>query len=190
MSAPPIAYVTGNQAKLREVRRILGATTALELEAIDVDLPEYQGTSDTVTREKCKLAASILGRPVLIEDTSLGFNALNGLPGPYIKWFSKSLGDEGLVKMLEGFHDKSAFALCTYAYSAGPDQEPILFHGRTNGTIVAPRGNNGFAWNAIFQPEGSDKTYAEMTDDEKNAVSHRGRGLALLVEHFGGGSKA
>ena len=62
---------------------------------VDVDLPEFQGEPDEVAREKCKLAAERLKCPVVTEDTSLCFNALGGLPGPYIKWFLKKLGPEG-----------------------------------------------------------------------------------------------
>ncbi|KAF9369175.1 nucleoside triphosphate pyrophosphohydrolase ham1, partial [Mortierella sp. AD011] len=67
--------------------------------------------------------------PVYVEDSGLGFGALNGLPGPYIKWFLDGVGIEGLVKMLDGYTDKSAVASCTVAYSAGPGSEPIIFEG-------------------------------------------------------------
>ena len=63
----------------------------------DVDLPEYQGDPEYVAREKCKLAAKEIKGPCLTEDTSLCFNALGGMPGPYIKWFLSKLGPEGIV---------------------------------------------------------------------------------------------
>ncbi|CAJ0895403.1 2859_t:CDS:2, partial [Entrophospora sp. SA101] len=68
------------------------------------------------------------------------------------------LGHDGLNKMLSGFEDKSAYALCTFAYSSGQNDEPILFEGRTNGKIVEARGPNNFGWDPIFQPDGFDKT--------------------------------
>lgn len=67
-------------------------------------------------------------------------------------------GLQGLNNLLVGFQTKEAYALCTFAYSAGPDAEPILFEGCTDGSIVPARGPGTFGWDAIFQPEGFDKT--------------------------------
>lgn len=64
-----------------------------------------------------------------MEDTSLCFNAMGGLPGPYIKWFLSKLGTVGLNTMLAGFEDKSAVAMCIFGYAAGPAEDPILFIG-------------------------------------------------------------
>jgi len=74
----------------------------------------------------------MLGGPAITEDTALCFDALGGLPGPYIKWFLQGVGLEGLNRMLEGFPEKSAKAICTFAYCEGPDSEPILFQGITH----------------------------------------------------------
>ena len=94
----------------------------------DTDLPEYQGDADTVSRLKCMSAYEQLRSAVLVEDTSLGFNAMNGLPGPYIKWFLKSIGPVGLHKMLQGFEDKTGNAQATLAYFDGQSgSEVILF---------------------------------------------------------------
>jgi len=79
-----------------------------------------------VSRLKCKSAYEIIKGPVLVEDTCLCFDALNGLPGPYIKWFLKSIGPEGLHKMLKGFDDHSASAVATLAYYDG-ESEVELF---------------------------------------------------------------
>jgi inosine triphosphate pyrophosphatase len=94
-----------------------------------------------------------------VEDTSLCFTALNGLPGVYIKHFMTAIGHDGLNKLLAGFDDKSAWALCTFAWSAGPGTEPILFEGRTDGRIVPARGEKRFGWDPVFEPfEGGGKT--------------------------------
>lgn len=84
---------------------------AFKLVTNGADLPEYQGDADTVSRQKCESAYSIIKGPVIVEDTCLCFDALNGLPGPYVKWFLKSIGPEGLHKMLAGFEDHSAKAM-------------------------------------------------------------------------------
>uniref|UniRef100_A0A6B0UZC5 XTP/dITP diphosphatase n=1 Tax=Ixodes ricinus TaxID=34613 RepID=A0A6B0UZC5_IXORI len=147
-----VVFVTGNRNKLKEALNILGKVPGFEFESRDVDLAEYQGEADAICRAKCEAAAKVIGGPVLVEDTSLCFNALGGLPGPYIKWFLTKLGPEGLHRLLAGFEDKSAYALCTFAYSEGPDSEP----------------------------ESESQTYAEMSSDAKNRISHRHRSLQGL----------
>lgn len=72
----------------------------LQFESQEVDLDELQGPAETICKAKCRAAASVVGGPVLVEDTSLCFSALGDLPGPYIKWFLKNIGPEGLHKML------------------------------------------------------------------------------------------
>ena len=91
----------------------------------------------------------------------------------------------GLHKMLAGFDDKRATAVCTFAYCAGGEKDDvILFRGETPGTIVEPRGPRDFGWDPCFEPEGFDKTYAELDKDVKNGISHRFRALEKLREHF------
>jgi len=180
-----LVFVTGNAKKLEEVVAILGTNFPFQVTSQDVDLPEYQGEPDDIAREKCKAAAQSVKGPVLVEDTCLCFNALKGLPGPYIKWFLSKLGPEGLYQLLAGWEDKSAYALCTFAYSDGNPANPIqVFSGRTEGRIVVPRGPRNFGWDPCFQPDGYEQTYAEMAKELKNSISHRGRALQALRDHF------
>ncbi|KAA1466660.1 Ham1-like protein, partial [Dentipellis sp. KUC8613] len=180
MSDNRLVFVTGNANKLKEVRAILSIGHPIELDSQDLNIPEIQGTTQEVALDKCKRAAEILGRPCITEDTALCFKALNGLPGPYIKYFLKELGHKGLNNLLVGFDTKEAWALCTFAYCAGPGSEPILFEGRTDGTIVPARGPPVFGWDAVFEPENTGKTYAEMEPEQKNKLSHRYRALDKL----------
>ncbi|KAI8907926.1 inosine triphosphate pyrophosphatase [Gorgonomyces haynaldii] len=173
-----LQFVTGNQNKLREVKQILD----MDIGSVKLDLPELQGTPQQITLAKAKEAARLVNGRVIVEDTCLCFNALNGLPGPYIKWFLESLKPEGLYKLLAGFEDKTAYALCTFGYCED-GKEPILFEGRTNGTIVMPRGPTDFGWDPVFQPDGFQETYAEMDKQVKNTISHRYRALEKL-QHF------
>jgi inosine triphosphate pyrophosphatase len=204
-----VAFVTGNLNKAREVAEILGSAFPFEIERVDADLPELQGPPEAVARQKALEAARQLGRAVIVEDTSLSFTAWGGaLPGVYIKWFLHDLGAwtggggvgeeergarsarrsgagiEGLNKALAGFEDKSAVAECIFAFCAGPDAEPILYCGKTFGSIVMPRGERHFGWDPIFQPTGYDLTYGEMPKDEKNKISHRFRALDQLRDDF------
>ena len=91
----------------------------------------------------------------------------------------------GLYKLLHGYEDKSAYAICTFAYSSGKEGDDIkLFKGITNGQIVEPRGPRDFGWDPCFQPDGFDKTYAELPKDIKNTISHRYKALDSMREHF------
>lgn len=119
-----------------------------------------------------------------MEDTSLAFNGLNGLPGPYVKWFQEKIKPEGLFKLLAGFEDKSAQAICTFAFARDEKSEVILFQGITEGEIVSPRGPAAFGWDPIFQPNGYDKTYAELPKEIKNQISHRFRAVDKLRDYF------
>ncbi|KAH8260323.1 hypothetical protein KR026_009503 [Drosophila bipectinata] len=180
----PITFVTGNAKKLEELVAILGPTFPRSIVSKKIDLPELQGEIDEIAIKKCKEAARHVNGPVLVEDTSLCFNALEGLPGPYIKWFLEKLKPEGLFRLLEGWEDKSAQAICTFGYCEDVDSEPLIFKGITDGDIVSPRGPRTFGWDPVFQPKGYDKTYAELPKGEKNTISHRYRALAQLQKHF------
>jgi inosine triphosphate pyrophosphatase len=174
-----IVFVTGNKNKVRETENIIGP-----LEVRDMDLPELQGTPEEIVTQKCQLAAEEIQGPVIVEDTSLCFNALGGMPGPYVKWFLKTTGIKGMVKMLDSFEDKSAYAQCIFAYSAGPGHTPVLFPGITRGNIVYPRGSTHFGWDPIFQPEGHDFTYAELDNGIKNKISHRYKAIKKLEAYL------
>lgn len=93
-------FVTGNAKKLEEVTQILGDSSPYTLVAKKIDLPEYQGEPDEISVQKCREAARQVQGPVIVEDTCLCFNALGGLPGPYIKWFLEKLKPEGTALVL------------------------------------------------------------------------------------------
>ncbi|XP_066158975.1 inosine triphosphate pyrophosphatase [Euwallacea fornicatus] len=180
-----ITFVTGNVKKLEELVAILGTTFPREVISKKLDLPELQGEIDEICIKKAETAYKQIGGPVLVEDTCLCFNALKGLPGPYIKWFLEKLGPEGLYSMLAGFEDKTAQAVCTFAYHPGEEGgEVLLFQGKTNGEIVIPRGPRDFGWDPCFQPTGYAVTYAEMPKAEKNKISHRFKALDKLKSYF------
>lgn len=184
MASRTLTFVTGNVKKLEEVRAILGSSFPIEVVNYKLDLPELQGEIDEISIKKCQEAARQLKRPVFIEDTSLCFNSLKGLPGPYIKWFLDKLEPEGLNTLLTGWEDKSAEAVCTFAYCSGHNNEVLLFQGITKGTIVPPRGSRDFGWDCIFQPIGYNKTYGELRKEEKNKISHRYKALDKLRSYF------
>lgn len=180
---PTITFVTGNKKKLEEVKRILlddsDGSVAFSLTSAKIDLPELQGDPISIAKTKCEAAAKEIGGAVITEDTSLCFAALNGLPGPYIKWFLDDCGHDGLNRIIATYEDKSAYAQTVVAFCAAPGKEVFVFDGRTTGNIVRPRGKLDFGWDPIFEPdEGGAKTYAEMSKEEKDSISHRSRAFA------------
>lgn len=187
MSRRVITFVTSNAKKLEEVVAILGPSCPFTLVSQKVDLPELQGEPVDVAREKARIAASIVKGAVVVEDTSLCFNALGGLPGVYIKYFLEKLGTDGLPKLIDAWPDKSAYAQCIFALCDGPEQDVHCFVGRTHGQIVRARGPDSFGWDPCFQPDGFAHTYAEMEKSTKNAISHRFRALDQLRTHLATG---
>ncbi|KAL8658656.1 MAG: hypothetical protein Q9202_007497 [Teloschistes flavicans] len=175
---PPteLHFITSNTKKLAEVKAILGGI--IPLKSCSLELVEIQGTIEEISKDKCSKAAAAVGGPVLVEDTCLCFNALKGLPGPYIKWFLQALGHQGLNDLLAAYEDKSAQAVCTFAYCEGSGHNPLIFDGRVTGKIVPPRGPLDFGWDPIFEYMG--ETYAEMDKTKKNGLSHRFLALTKL----------
>lgn len=185
MSSKPITFVTGNARKLEELIAILGTDFPRKIVSKKVDLPELQGEIEEICVKKAKTAHKQVDGPVLVEDTCLCFNALEGLPGPYIKWFLEKLGPDGLFTLLAGFEDKSAQAVCTFAFHSGEEgADVVLFQGRTDGEIVLPRGPRDFGWDPCFQPAGLTTTYAEMLKEQKNQISHRYKAVDKLRQYF------
>ncbi|GAQ87725.1 Inosine triphosphate pyrophosphatase [Klebsormidium nitens] len=180
--AQPVTFVTGNAKKLEEVKAIIGGK--IPFKSVKLDLPELQGEPEEISKEKCRIAARQVQGPTLVEDTCLCYNALNGLPGPYVKWFLQKTGHEGLNNLLLAYDDKSAYAMCIFSFAMDADSEPITFTGKTHGVVVPARGPGDFGWDPIFQPDGYDLTYAEMPKEEKNKISHRRRALDKVREFF------
>jgi len=169
-------FITGNKGKLAEVQSILG-----DVESLDIDLPEIQSLdAHEIIEAKLKEAQKHQTGEFIVEDTSLYFEGLNSLPGPLIKWFMKTVGNEGLYKMSEAFGNFNAEAKTIIGYS--DTQKNISFYeGNIKGTIVTPRGE-GFGWDPIFQPEGYDKTFGELSAEEKNSFSMRKIAVEKLKE--------
>lgn len=159
-----VTFITGNQHKADYLSRMLG----LPLKHRAVDLMEIQSTSlEEVVEHKVRQAYAIAECPVLVEDVALEFTALDGLPGPFIKFFAEAPnGLENLCRMLDGFGDQSAVAVCVFGYYDG--QQVKLFRAELGGVIAKhPAGDGGFGWDKIFCPDGyGGKTRAELTPDE------------------------
>lgn len=175
--------VTGNPDKAIEAERILGYRPEIE----PLDLPEVQSLDlEEVLVAKARAAWQSLAdarrlTPVVVEETGLELSAMNGFPGPLVKWMLESLGAEGLARAGLALGDPGVAAVCALAYldyPDGPDGEELLLlgGGRTDGTLtLPPRGEHGFGWDPVFVPEGETLTYAELSPDRKDEIGHRGR---------------
>eukprot|EP01055_Gregarina_sp_Pseudo9_P000290 Gregarina_sp_Pseudo_9__289@NODE_1187_length_1804_cov_7_835694_g1113_i0_p2_GENE_NODE_1187_length_1804_cov_7_835694_g1113_i0NODE_1187_length_1804_cov_7_835694_g1113_i0_p2_ORF_typecomplete_len195_score16_26Ham1p_like/PF01725_16/4_9e55_NODE_1187_length_1804_cov_7_835694_g1113_i011211705 len=189
-----LLFCTSNENKRREVEAILNAGTEAKFEvtSLNLEMPELQGTLATIAQTKCKWAYQELERSgrlpektwIMAEDTGLAFDALNGLPGPYIKWFLEAVKNEGLPRLLDGFHNYGASAQDAIAIYDGSTADPLVFVGEIHGTIVDPRGPSNFGWDPNFLPDGESGTYAELPHSRKSEISHRRRALDMLRAHF------
>lgn len=180
MDATEYVFVTSNENKLRQARAILD----LPLPSTSLEVPEIQSleVKEVITR-KAEEAFRMLGKPVLVEDTGLYINSLNGFPGAMVKWVLEAVKNEGICRLLEGSKDRSAYAetgICLY-----DGRSVRTFFGRVDGKITEkPRGTLGFGWAPIFQPEGCATTYGEMTEEEKNRVSMRAKAFLELKRYL------
>ncbi|HWQ66231.1 MAG TPA: RdgB/HAM1 family non-canonical purine NTP pyrophosphatase [Methanospirillum sp.] len=175
-----ITFVTSNEHKAREAAGILSGLA--EVEHIWLECPEIRDDSVAVVAlGKAAYAWQHLKRPVICDDTGLFITALNGFPGSCAAYVHKTIGNTGILKLLSGCTDRSAWFETGIAYHDG--ECSMIFTGRIDGTIVEPQGDGGFGYDPIFAIDG--RTLAQMAPDEKNLVSHRARGLHDLRAWLG-----
>jgi non-canonical purine NTP pyrophosphatase (RdgB/HAM1 family) len=169
--------VTGNPSKLAEARRICGGG----LDAVEMELPEIQSLDlHEVLRAKGREAFRRLSRPVVVEETGLELAALNGFPGPLVKWMLEAVGAEGIARTASALGDTRAVARCALLYL--DDRHEVDAEGTTEGELVAaPRGDGGFGWDSVFLPHGESRTYGEMSPADKDRLSHRAHAWRAFV---------
>lgn len=173
-----ILFITGNPSKLKEAKRIFeGYDRAYRIISKRCAFLEIQGTAEQIIDAKLDYTFEVFRKPLMVEDTSLCFDELGGLPGPYIKEFERAMGYEKIASLASP--SCSATARC-YVGFIDSDGRKHIFVGEVKGTIVSPRGSNGFGWDTIFVPEGFEKTFAELPAQEKNSMSHRKRAFEKL----------
>lgn len=181
-----LTLITGNAGKVAELSRLLG----MEIHSQKVPLPELQSTDvREVARAKAEAAYAQLKRPVLVDDTGLYINVWNQLPGALVAWFLDNVGCEGVVKMLEGWDDRSARVVTALGYC---DERGVqVFDGELAGAIApGVRGEHGFGYDPIFIPEGMDQAFAELTSEQKDAISMRALAAAKLRDFMAHSTRA
>lgn len=178
-----IYFVTGSMGKFNEALSVLPGVKQIDFDLVEIQETDAEKIIEAKLYEAMKKAP---GKNLFCEDTSVYINSLNGLPGPLIKWFLKCVGDEGIYKLVENLEDKSAVAKTVVGF-LDEKNNIVFFEGDVEGTIVSPRGENGFGWDKIFLPNGSDKTFGEMGLEEKNKFSMRKKALVKLKEYLENG---
>jgi XTP/dITP diphosphohydrolase len=179
-----ICFATGNRHKYAEAEAIARERGVILKQCPGVKREIQSDSLEEVAKHAALTAYMELGVPVLVEDAGLFIKALNGFPGPYSSYVYKTIGYAGLLKLMEGVEDRSACfkSVAVLVY------EPFLITGvgEVCGTVAyEARGVEGFGFDPVFIPDGYDKTFAEMSVEEKNRVSHRARALRSVFKTLG-----
>jgi XTP/dITP diphosphohydrolase len=166
-----LSVVTENKAKGVEALSIL-ASLGVKARLVLMGKQEIQSES---------LEEIALRKPLLVDDSGLFIEALNGFPGPYSSYVYKKIGVRGILKLMSGEVNRRACFKTAVATIIPPLEK--VYTGETCGEItLEPRGEHGFGFDPIFIPENSKRTYAEMTLEEKNRISHRYKAYKKMVE--------
>ncbi len=183
-----VFFATNNVNKFNEARKILAeykiAVGMLRIKTTEIQsdsLEEIAKASVTEAFKKCNL-------PVIVEDAGLFIEVLNGFPGPYAAYVYKTIGNKGLLRLMENVENRKARFQSVVAYYSSELKSPECFRGEAIGEITKEemKGDqkSSFGFDPIFKPASSDKTFAEMGVAEKNRHSHRARALRTFAEWY------
>jgi XTP/dITP diphosphohydrolase len=209
LEAGKLVIASHNKGKVREIRDLLGPFGIEPVSAAELDLPEPDEIGTTFVDNadlKARQAADLSGLPALADDSGLCVEALGNRPGIYsARWAlpedahvdpaaspGEIQGDRDFARAMQRVHDelealgpdasRNAHFIAALAV-VWPDGRSEWFEGRVDGVLVwPPRGNNGFGYDAMFQPAGYDQTFGEMDPAEKHKMSHRADAFAKLVD--------
>lgn len=184
-----VFFATNNINKFNEARKVLGeygiAAGMLRVKNLEVQsdsLEEIARASVADAFERCHL-------PIIVEDAGLFIEALSGFPGPYAAYVYKTIGNDGLLKLMRDIENRKARFQSVITYLSAKTESPICFGGEVAGEIVEEERRkgreSGFGFDPIFKPVNSARTFAEMDTAEKNKCSHRARALRKFAEWYG-----
>jgi XTP/dITP diphosphohydrolase len=203
-----VVLATRNAAKLRELGRILGAedhgSAQIKLAGLDEfpgppDVPETGATFEANALLKARAIADYTGQPAVADDSGLCVDALNGMPGVLsARWAGRHGDDRANLELVLAQvadvpdpHLGAQFVCAAALVVPGSGAREWVVTGQVEGRLVrVPRGSGGFGYDPIFLPDGFDRTTAEMTAEEKDAISHRGRAFRALTPFIISGAVA
>lgn len=186
-----LIFATNNENKLKEVQEMLGEqyeVLGLKELGFNVDIPETEKSLEGNARLKAQYVRDRMRIDVFADDTGLEVEALDGAPGVYSARYageenSSEANMEKLLRELQGASSRKARFRTVVALIT--DQDEHLFEGIVNGEITREKsGAEDFGYDPIFSPDGYEQTFAEMSTEEKNKISHRGLAIAKLVKHL------
>ncbi len=183
-----VSFATGNINKFKEARKVLDGF-GISVEMLSVKSLEIQSDSlEEVAHASVVDAFGRCRRPIFVEDAGLFVDGLNGFPGPYAAYVYRTLGNAGLLKLMENVEARGARFESVLAYLSKELTAPVCFSGSVAGKIAPSEGRKNaqasFGFDPVFIPDGSTKTFAEMSVEEKNQVSHRAKALKEFAEWY------
>ena len=188
-----LIFITTNKHKVKEIRALANSESKdITIAHLDYDYPEFQlDEIETVAEESVNYILRYkpikVEKPFFIEDSGLTIPTLNGFPGPFSAFVFNKIGNAGILKLMadkKGEERRATFKTVV-AFCESTEKAPMLFVGTSEGRIAkAARGDGGFGYDPIFELEGANKTFAEMSTEEKNVVSHRGRAFRKLLDYI------
>lgn len=178
-----IAFVTTNPYKAREVKEILSSFSINIKQLFSFSIEIQSDKIEEIARISAIEAAKKSRQFVLVEDSGLFIESLNGFPGPYSSYIQKTIGNDGILKLMKGIKDRkatfrSAVGFCT------PNDSPLIFVGEVHGRISQKERGRMWAFDPIFIPNNTNNTYAEMSREKKNKISHRKKALEKFALWF------
>jgi XTP/dITP diphosphohydrolase len=189
-----LVVATGNQGKLAEIQAMLAGTEVCSPNEFNIESPEETGLSFVENAIlKARHSALVSGLPALADDSGLQVDALGGAPGIYSARYAGPQADDqaNVAKLLDALadkpdHERGARFRCVLALMRhGADPSPLIFEGSWQGRIAArPAGDHGFGYDPVFFLPEQGKTAAQLTPEDKNRQSHRGKALAALRDHL------
>ncbi|MCW3975104.1 MAG: XTP/dITP diphosphatase [Candidatus Bathyarchaeota archaeon] len=178
-----VFFITSNPNKARECKNIL-SFFSIYVEIIKLQISEIQSdTLEEIARFSSLEAVRICKKPVLVEDSGLFINILNGFPGPYSSYIQNKIGNYGILKLMKGIKNRRAIFKSVIGFCS-PKKLNQVFVGEVHGSISYEERGKEWAFDPIFIPDFSDKTYAQMSAEKKNEISHRRRALEKFAIWF------
>lgn len=178
-----LSFATSNEHKFREAERIL-KDFGVNIRHAKLSYPEIRGdrpaeiAADSARKLKLKVKP-----PFFVEDSGLFVDGLNGFPGAYAAWVLRKIGLEGFLRLMRGVKGRDAAFKAAVALFDG--KGVVVFEGEVKGRIASREsGRGGFGYDPIFVPQGSRKSFARMSEKEKDAVSHRRKALEKLAHYL------
>jgi len=176
-----VTFASTNQNKYREVQSIL-STHGVAVDFAEINLAEIQSDSlEEIAREKAKSAFAYVSRPVIVEDDGLFIGALKGFPGQYSSHAYKTIGNDGIMKLLAGSANRTASFRSLIAFYDG--EHLSISEGRVEGSISYEITKGGWGFDPIFVPAGTSLTFAQLKE-RKNEYSHRKRALDNFAKWY------